>query len=98
MKQDKHIVEIKTPPSAKRFVQVTCLMTDEELLEAQLERPDLIFRKCEPEPVAVQVVPEVEDLDKGITVRGMVMPYDIEEQAAKILNEEDKVKGKGVLR
>ena len=113
MRQNKHIVTVSTnslTTKPEHFVQVTCLMSDEELSEAQLERPDLVFTKLSDEvnlntEIAAQAFEnnslpeEVEvDISKGITVRGMVMPYDIEEQAAKILNEEDKVKGKGVLR
>jgi hypothetical protein len=40
----KHIVIIETPPTAARFIQVTCLMSGSELAQAKAERPDLIFR------------------------------------------------------
>jgi hypothetical protein len=96
MPQNKSIVVIRTPIFAKAFTQVTCLMSDGELEEAKSERPDLTFEKLIPEldtSVATEVIEsqldkEMEDVNigPGITVRGMVQPFDIEEQAAKLLN------------
>lgn len=80
---NKHIVVIRTPLSSSTFTQVTCLMSDEELTIAKAERPDLIFaiasdlkdelKNKEELPVAIP-----DDETKGITVKGMTLPHDLD--------------------
>jgi hypothetical protein len=81
---DKRIVVIETSPTSKIFKQVTCLMTDEELAEAKLERPDLIFRLKE--DLQPEKEPEIViDESKGISIKGMSLPYNIEDKLKEIL-------------
>ena len=92
MNPERRIIIIQTPATSSTFTQVTCLMSEEELKEAKEERPDLLFTYADELPSAGEFA-EPDDLDwekdpKGITVRGMTMPHDIEEQARKILGEE----------
>ena len=82
----KNIVIIQTPPTAIKFISVTDMMTDEELAAAKLERPDLIF-KLASEVNELHVSAEInpnEDVSKGITITGMTLPSDFEEQVRKL--------------
>ena len=88
----KNIVIIQTPPTAIKFISVTDLMTDEELAAAKLERPDLIFKLAselsanELDNIKKESEDEVmaEDDSKGITITGMTLPSDFEEQVRKL--------------
>jgi hypothetical protein len=85
------MVVIQTPVSSKSFTQVTCLMTDEEFEAAKLERPDLIFKLASELPVedkVKQVVVPEEDETKGITVRGMTIPHDIDNLINQLFEKE----------
>ena len=90
MKQNKHIVVIETPPWATRRIQVTDLMSLEELEEAKRERPDLIFTLAkdlpEKEPVSEPVSDKSDkpsrfslENPKGYSIHGMVMPHNLED-------------------
>jgi hypothetical protein len=87
---NKNLVVIQTPLSSTTFTQVTCLMTDKELEEAKKERPDLIFRQAtdlpteEPQSEAA-LVPE--DETKGITIRGMTLPHNLDEMINNLLKD-----------
>lgn len=82
---DKRIVVIQTSPTAKYFKQVTCLMNDNELVQAKLERPDLIFRLKEDLKQAEDIPIQEIDESKGISIHGMTLPYNIEERLKEIL-------------
>lgn len=89
MKSNKSIVVVRTPIFSKAYTQVTCLMSDEELEEAKAERPDLEFEKLQEEVQEAKEATSTVDngVAKGITVKGMVMPYDIEDQIYEVLDE-----------
>lgn len=88
---NKFLVVIRTAPTVSPFQEITWLCTEEELELAKKERPDLIFTKGEELPPGGDVEYEKPVIVKGgITVRGMTLPYDIEEQAKKILDESEK--------
>ena len=86
----KDIIIIQTPVSSKTFTQVTCLMDEDELSQAKLERPDLVFIRASEMPEAVNIPdpdkPSIRNLDNplGITIRGMTLPADLEEQLEKL--------------
>jgi hypothetical protein len=87
----KNIVIIQTPVYAKSFTQVTCLMSDDELAAAKLERPDLVFMLAKDMPKD-EVQQQEEQLslpglreDQGITVKGMTLPANIDEMIEKVL-------------
>ena len=93
----KRIVLIETPIYQKSFTQVTCEMTDEELEQAKRERPDLVFRLLKDLPISLPDKEEVQpslfdDETRGITVRGMTLPYDFEEQVDKVLDPNTNMK------
>ena len=68
------------------------MMTDEELAAAKLERPDLIFKLAselsanELDNIKKESEDEVmaEDDSKGITITGMTLPSDFEDQVRKL--------------
>jgi len=74
MKQAKKIVLIENAPTAARFIQVTTLLSDEELERAKLERPDLIFKLQEELPSEGDFVPLDED-ESNTT--GMMLPHNL---------------------
>lgn len=92
----KRIVLIETPVFMKSFTQVKCEMTDEELEQAKKERPDLVFRLIKDLPL--ELLPKKEertpsifdDETKGITLHGMSLPHNFEEQVDKILNTKEE--------
>lgn len=93
----KNIVVIKTPITQQGFTQVTCMMSDDELREAKAERPDLIFTLARDMEEAVGIetgerepipeIPVIEDETKGITVRGMTLPHNLEYLIDEVLKE-----------
>jgi hypothetical protein len=86
----KNIIIIQTPPWALKFISVTDMMTDEELVAAKLERPDLIFKLANELPDLTDlrdVTIPVEDISKGITITGMTLPSDFEDQIRKLENK-----------
>jgi hypothetical protein len=95
----KRIVLIETPVFMKSFTQVKCEMTDEELEQAKRERPDLVFRLIKdlpislPEKVKEEIQPSLfDDERRGITVRGMTLPYDFEDKVQKVLDPNTNMK------
>ena len=88
MAKKKNIVVITTPPWALQFISVTDMLTDEELAQARLERPDLIFTLASQLPKEEEIKPvPVEDVSKGITVTGMTLPADFEDRVKSILGD-----------
>jgi|SRR5580692_952880 hypothetical protein len=84
---NKRMVIIQTPVFSSSFTQVTCLMTEDEYELARTERPDLVFRYAsemeevpEGSPVGpdLTLVQEPEDETKGITVKGLTLPHDLD--------------------
>lgn len=62
----RKIYIIETPPTSKEFKQCAWIGSEEELREAKLERPDLIFRDPTPDEHAVlQGDAEVADVMDG---------------------------------
>jgi hypothetical protein len=97
----KRIVLIETPVFMKSFTQVKCEMTDEELEQAKRERPDLVFRLIKDLPISLPEKEEVkeerppslfDDETRGITVRGMTLPYDFEDKVQKVLDPNTNLK------
>ena len=96
--KSKHIVIVSTPVYKKSFTQVTCMMTDQELEDAKLERPDLMFMKANDLPVedSIQEVceslPDSEQLpplteEQGITVKGMTLPHNLDDLIVNLFKE-----------
>lgn len=92
----KSIIIVQTPVHFKVFTQVTCLMDEDELAQAKKERPDLIFQLASKLPDIVQeevesrlpLVEAVEDETKGITVKGMTLPANLDYLINKVLEKE----------
>lgn len=57
---------IETPPTAVKYVCVSALLSDEELVAAKEERPDLIFKELTDQ----DVIKEIAEPDEDITVIG----------------------------
>lgn len=94
----KSIIVISTPVSAKAFTQVTVLMDEDELAEAKLERPDLIFQLAADLPAEVPGVPGVPveapaqegvvlTEEQGITIKGMTLPHNFTELVNKVMEK-----------
>ena len=88
----KSIIIIQTPVCSTSFKQVTCLMSDEELKAAKLERPDLVFKLADELPSTGDFTPEIkqepDDETKGITVRGLTLPHDLDYLINQVLAKE----------
>lgn len=88
---NKNIVTISTPPWFKDQRVVVDLMSDEELEQAKLERPDLIFTlgKHLPEDTVIDNGPSIHNLDNpvGFDVNTMTQPVDIEDRINKLLGD-----------
>ena len=80
----KQIVIIETPPTSPQFIQVTALMTDQELEQAKKERPDLIFRI----PVHMAIEKALLEEPEGESLNGMTLPADVQERWLKDLVKE----------
>lgn len=99
----RRIVVIQTAPTATRLIQVTELMSEEELAQAKKERPDLIFRyAADLVPVTssdIEMVRAKEKLGQdiqevlnvsGLSHSGMTLPVDYHERLDRIIHQEEK--------
>lgn len=97
----RRIVVIQTAPTATRLIQVTELMSEEELQQAKKERPDLIFRyAADLAPVTEKQIEQTKMQDgglidkplrvAGLTHNGMTLPVDYYERLDKIIRQEEK--------
>lgn len=89
LKSNKNIVTISTPPWYKHQIRVVDLLSDEELAQAKLERPDLIFTLGRDLPEEKPVEESVFNLDNpvGFDVTTMAQPVDLEERIDKLLEK-----------
>ena len=86
-RQNKRIVSVETPPCVLPFRQFIDMLTDEEITQARKERPDLVFRvMADGEVVNQPSGPSIMDMDnpKGISVKGMVLPTNLEDLIDKL--------------
>ena len=87
MSDELHIVLIETAPFVVDRVCIQAMMSQEELELARKERPDLIFTIQQAEVEEVKAIPDKPlREDQGISIRGMTLPYDLDDRIRKVLD------------